>query len=67
MASASKCWFFSLQMRPLLAEGAAVDPSLGDKYNTECMWKIAELGMMSVKPKAFNRPTSARNFNDNCH
>lgn len=51
---------FLAQMRPLLAAGnlkAAVDPSLGENYNIECMWKIAELGMMSVEPKSFNRPT----------
>lgn len=48
------------QMRPLLGAGdlkAVVDPSLENKYNLECMWKMAELGMMSVEPKAFNRPT----------
>lgn len=47
-------------MRPLLGAGelkAVVDPSLGDKYNLECMWKIAELGMMCVEPKGLNRPT----------
>ncbi|KAG0603110.1 hypothetical protein M758_10G067600 [Ceratodon purpureus] len=47
-------------MRPLLGAGelkAVVDPSLGDKYNLECMWKVAELGMMCVEPKGLNRPT----------
>ncbi|KAG0561392.1 hypothetical protein KC19_9G061400 [Ceratodon purpureus] len=48
--------------RPLLAEDdikAVVDPSLGDKYNEDCMWKVAELGMMCVEPRPFNRPTMA--------
>ena len=47
-------------MRPLLGSGelkAVVDPALGDKYNSESMWKMAELGMMCVEPKGFNRPT----------
>jgi hypothetical protein len=51
---------FPAQMRPLLGAGelqAVVDPSLGDKYNLECMWKIAELGMMCVEPQSVNRPT----------
>ena len=51
------------QMRPLLAEGeikAVVDPSLGDKYNVDCMWKVAELGMMCVEPRPFNRPTMSQ-------
>jgi hypothetical protein len=26
-------------------------------YNLECMWKIAELGMMCVEPQSVNRPT----------
>lgn len=49
-------------MRPLLAEEnikAVVDPSLGNKYNEDCMWKVAELGMMCVEPRPSNRPTMA--------
>jgi len=48
------------QMRPLLAAGnikEVVDPRLGENYNLECMWKVAELGMTCVEPRAFNRPT----------
>lgn len=47
-------------MMPLLSAGdlkAVVDPSFGDNYNVECMWKVAELGMMCVEPKAILRPT----------
>lgn len=50
------------QMRTLLKEGdieAVVDPSLGHNYNEDCMWKVAELGMMCVEPRPFNRPTMA--------
>jgi hypothetical protein len=54
-------------MRHLLAEDdikAVVDPSLGPKYNEDCMWKVAELGMMCVEPRPFNRPTMAEVVQD---
>lgn len=53
-------WLVSEQVRPLLSAGNIrdiVDPSLGENYDLESMWKVAETGMLCVEPKAVNRPT----------
>lgn len=53
-------WLVCEQVRPLLSAGNIrdiVDPSLGENYNLESMWKVAETGMLCVEPKAMNRPT----------
>lgn len=54
-------------MRDVLATGdikAVVDPRLGENYNLECMWKVAELGMTCVEPRPFNRPAMAEVVNE---
>lgn len=54
-----KAWLVREQVRPLLSAGNLrdiVDPSLGENYDLESMWKAAETGMMCVEPKAMNRP-----------
>lgn len=53
-------WYICEQVRPLLSAGNIrdiVDPSLGDNYDLESMWKVAETGMLCVEPKGVNRPT----------
>ncbi|KAI3687782.1 hypothetical protein L1987_81485 [Smallanthus sonchifolius] len=34
-----------------------IDPSLGDEYDIEIMWKLAEKALMCVQPHANTRPT----------
>jgi len=47
------------QVRPYLQAGTIeeiVDPLLGNQYNLDAMWKVADLAMQSVEPKGKHRP-----------
>jgi hypothetical protein len=47
-------------VRPFLQSGILqpiVDQALGNNYNVESMWKVAETAMRSIEPYSANRPT----------
>ncbi len=49
-----------LQVRSHLQAGVihpVVDPALGNQFNVESMWKVAEIAMRSVEPYGAHRPT----------
>jgi hypothetical protein len=49
-----------LQVRPFLQSRILqpiVDPALGNNYNVESMWKVAETAMPSIEPYTADRPT----------
>ncbi|KAJ7566784.1 hypothetical protein O6H91_02G118300 [Diphasiastrum complanatum] len=53
--------------RPFLQEGRIhdiADPALRQNYNTEAMWKVAEIAMMSAELHGVNRPTMNEVVND---
>eukprot|EP00850_Spirogloea_muscicola_P007881 SM000041S15440 [mRNA] locus=s41:131253:137158:+ [translate_table: standard] len=51
---------FYNEARPNLQRGnlkGIVDPTLGEDYSLEAMWKVAEVGIMCVEPVGDNRPS----------
>eukprot|EP00850_Spirogloea_muscicola_P001430 SM000005S17227 [mRNA] locus=s5:932110:938046:+ [translate_table: standard] len=53
-------WSLVEWARPNLQRGnlkGIVDPTLGEDYSLEAMWKVAEVGIMCVEPVGDNRPS----------
>ncbi|CAK9258928.1 unnamed protein product, partial [Sphagnum jensenii] len=53
-------WNIGVWVRPFLQSGILqpiVDQALGNNYNVESMWKVAETAMRSIEPYSANRPT----------
>ncbi|CAM6080159.1 unnamed protein product [Sphagnum tenellum] len=53
-------WNIGVWVRPFLQSGIlqpVVDQALGNNYNVESMWKVAETAMRSIEPYSANRPT----------
>jgi serine/threonine protein kinase len=53
-------WNIGVWVRPFLQSGILqpiVDQALGNNYNVESMWKVAETAMRSIEPYSVNRPT----------